>query len=137
MVKHFNPSSNHATRAVQAWQILIGLAMNRQTIRYRVLETIMHRKAMSGGTIGAILGHIAAYCIDNKLPELNLIVINATGLPGHGVPVDSDNLLSRREKVYDTDWYNIRTPSEEEFRIAFEKWGDEMALQVRANEYSV
>jgi hypothetical protein len=133
MIKHFNPRANHPTRAVQAWQILMGLAMNRQTIRYRVLETIMHRKAMSGDTSGYILGHIAAYCIDNNLPELNLIVVNAHGLPGHGILVDSESLIPRREEVYDTDWYNIRTPSEEEFRTAFEKLKDKMDLQVEAN----
>ena len=33
-MKNFNPSSKQSARAVQAWQILVGKAKNRQTVTY-------------------------------------------------------------------------------------------------------
>jgi hypothetical protein len=66
----FNPSSNHPARAVQAWQILVSTAMNRQTLTYKLLAKLMyHRDAQ--GVLDKILGHIAFYCIDHDQPRLH------------------------------------------------------------------
>ena len=43
-MKVFNPSSPHPARAVQAWQIIVGIAMNRQTITYEGLSRLMYQK---------------------------------------------------------------------------------------------
>ena len=87
-MKLFNPSSKHPARAVQAWQILVGKAMNRQTITYLELSRLMYKKDAQG-VLDKILGHIAYYCIDNKLPALTSIVVGkGRGTPGRDIPVD-------------------------------------------------
>jgi hypothetical protein len=39
-MKTFNPTSEHPGRAVQAWQILVEKAMNRQTMTYEGLSKL-------------------------------------------------------------------------------------------------
>jgi hypothetical protein len=73
-MKYFNPSSKHPARAVQAWQILISAAMNRQTITYKTLARLMYGRE-AAGVLDQILGHIASYCNDNVLPPLTSIVV--------------------------------------------------------------
>jgi hypothetical protein len=43
-MRTFNPHSGHPARAVQAWQILVGRAMNRQTVTYDGLSRLMYGK---------------------------------------------------------------------------------------------
>ena len=117
-MKLFNPSSPHAVRAVQAWQILSGLAMNRQTITYEGLSRLMYQKTAQG-VLDKILGHIAHYCNDNGLPALtSLVVGKGRGTPGKDIPVDLSTIDEQREGVYEYDWYNVYPPSEEELKIA-------------------
>lgn len=117
-MKLFNPSSPHPARAVQAWQILVGKAMNRQTITYLELSKLMYGKPAQG-VLDQILGHIAYYCIDNKLPPLTSIVVGkGRGTPGHDIPVDLSQIDTQREKVYERDWYDVYPPSENELKSA-------------------
>jgi len=118
-MKWFNPSSKHPARAVQAWQILVGAAMNRQTITYQKLGLYMYgRKAE--GVLDQILGHIASYCNDNNLPPLTSIVVNKRrGKPGKAIPVNFRKLDKERERVYAEDWYDIYPPSAEELHEAY------------------
>jgi hypothetical protein len=119
-MKVFNPSSPHAARAVQAWQILVGIAMKRQTTTYESLSQLMYNKKAQG-VLDKILGHIAYYCIDNHLPALTSIVVGkGRGTPGHDIPVDLSTIDKEREKVYNFDWYNIYPPPENELKKAFE-----------------
>lgn len=112
MIQHFNPTSTHPRRAVQAWQILISAAMNRQTHTYTSLSILMYKKPAQG-VLSSILGHIAFYCNQNDLPPLTVLVVNESGLPGSDIPV-SEDLNSLREAVYKYDWYDLYPPSEEE-----------------------
>ena len=119
-MKLFNPSSNHPARAVQAWQILIGKAMNRQTITYLELSRLMYQKDAQG-VLDRILGHLAYYCIDNKLPALTSIVVGkGRGTPGRDIPVDLSKIDEQRESVYEYDWYNVYPPTEGELKSAVE-----------------
>ena len=119
MVNRFNPHTSHAARAIQVWQILVAKAMNRQTITYEQLSTLMYGKS-AAGVLGNILGHVANYCNDNDLPPLTVIVVNSvTGLPGELIPVQSFELNAKREAVYNCDWYDIYPPSEHELNSAF------------------
>jgi hypothetical protein len=115
----FNPSSPHPARAVQAWQTLVSTATNRQTVTYKGLARLMyHRDAQ--GVLDKILGHIAFYCIDHKLPPLTSIVVGqGRGTPGHDIPMDLEKRDTEREKVYATDWYNIYPPSAEELHAFY------------------
>jgi hypothetical protein len=120
-MKTFNPSSPHPARAVQAWQILIGKAMNRQTATYEGLSRLMYQKDAQG-VLDRILGHIAYYCIENKLPPLTSIIVGkGRGTPGRDIPIDLMKVDGEREKVYDYDWYNIYPPSEDDLQAAFER----------------
>jgi hypothetical protein len=116
---NFNPTASHSDRAVQAWQILVGKAMNRQTITYQDLSILMYRRK-APGVLADILGHIAFLCIDNNFPPLTSIVVGKQrGRPGEDIPVDPTTLDQEREKVYQCDWYDIYPPSKRELAKAY------------------
>jgi len=118
-MQSFNPTSSRPARAVQAWQILICKATNRQTITYEGLSLLMFKRE-AAGVLGPIVGHIGYYCQDNGIPILTAIVVGKTsGTPGEGVLVDPANLDEERERVYNHDWFNIYPPSEGEFSAAY------------------
>ena len=118
-MQYFNPKSKSSARAVQAWQILVGMAMNRQTETYDGLAQKMFRKK-AAGVLDKILGHIAYYCLDNNLPPLTVIVVNKkSGTPGSDIPIDIDSVDALREKVFTEDWYNVYPPAEIDLSIAF------------------
>ena len=118
-MKKFNPSSKHPERAVQAWQILVSGAMNRQTLTYKGLAVFMYGRE-AAGVLDKILGHIALYCIDNKLPPLTSIVVGkGRGTPGQDIPIDLCELNREREKVYARNWYDIYPPSAEELHESY------------------
>jgi len=103
MPRKFNLTAQHPDRAVQAWQILVGMAMNRQMVTYKGLGELMFRRR-AAGVLNEILGHIAFYCNKNKLPPLTSIVVGKKrGTPGEGIPADPATLDKRREKVYQRD----------------------------------
>lgn len=115
--RSFHPNSTREERALQAWIILVGVATRRQTIRYAALaQPMFHSKALRH--MGPILGHIAAYCKENKHPDLNCIVVNTRGRAGSSIPRDSDRL---REKVFDYRWYDFMPPSPIELKAAFDR----------------
>lgn len=115
----FNPTSAHPARAVQAWQILVGKAMNRQTVTYQGLSRLMYRKN-AAGVLASILGHIAFYCIDSALPPLTSIVVGGhRGAPGKLIPIDLTKIDEEREKVFGHDLFNVYPPSEKELSAAF------------------
>lgn len=120
MKRFFNPSSPHPVRAVQAWQILVGMAMRRQTITYEALSDLMYKKKAQG-VLDRILGHIAFYCTDNNLPGLTSIVVGKRrGTPGRDIPIDPADISTEREKVYGCDWYDVYPPSEAELKTAYD-----------------
>ena len=120
-MKSFNPSSPHPARAVQAWQILVGMAMRRQTTTYEDLSGLMYNKKAQG-VLDRILGHIAFYCIDNELPALTSIVVGKRrGTPGHDIPIDISLIDKEREKVYKHNWYDTYPPLEAQLMAAYER----------------
>lgn len=116
----FNPSSSHPQRALQAWQILIGAAMNRQTLTYLGLSQKMYQKSAQG-VLDKILGHIAFFCIDNGLPALTALVVGKNrGTPGEDIPADRTKMDEIRELVFETDWYNVVPPTTEALKSSFD-----------------
>lgn len=102
-MRHFNPSSQHPARAVQAWQILVGAAMNRQTLTYEGLSKLMYGKP-AAGVLSHVLGHVAYHCIDQELPPLTSIVVGkARGTPGDDIPIELAHVDRDRELVYGLD----------------------------------
>jgi hypothetical protein len=118
-MRRFNPHSQHHERAVQAWQILIGAAGNRQTITYGCLGKAMY-PGKASGVLNKVLGHVAFYCKANRLPVLTSIVVGKRrGTPGHNIPLDLRDVDKEREKVYKCKWYKLYPPSAEELHEAF------------------
>lgn len=116
MVQHF---SDWPRRAVQAWMILVGMAMNRQTTTCAGLSNLMYNKETAAG-LGNILGHIACYCDDNELPRLNILVVGKNcGTPEGTDPLDPNEIDAIREAVYATNWYDIVPPNAEDLAGAF------------------
>ena len=121
MSKTFNPTSAHPDRALQAWQILIGAAMNRRTLTYLGLSRLMFQKE-AAGVLDKILGHVAYYCIDNNLPALTAIVVGkGRGSPGADIPVDRNRMDEIRESVYEHDWYNVFPPTHEQLKQSHDR----------------
>lgn len=121
MIRTFNPTSENPARAVQAWQILVGKAMNRQTVAYVGLSKLMYGRE-AAGVLARILGHIAFYCQDNNIPVLTALVIEkGLGRPGDRIPLDPEKIDEERERVYEHNWYDIYPPSEAELVAAHEK----------------
>ena len=117
-MRKFNPTAKHPDRAVQAWLILVNAAMNRQTLTYEGLSMLMYGHE-AAGVLNKILGHIAFYCIDEKLPPLTSIVVGKKGgVPGAEIPIDLTQIDSERERVYNTDWFDIYPPTPNEFSDA-------------------
>ena len=74
----------------------------------------------AAGVLDRILGHIAFYCKEHSLPQLNAIVVNKeTGKPGHEIPLPSEHFKSETQKVFDEDWYDIHPPSKEALITAY------------------
>lgn len=95
----------HSERAFQIWQVLIGLAHNRQTFTYEKLGDSI---GMGAGTLAQPLGYIMRYCDRNNLPPLTVLVVNkVTGILGTGLTTLED-LNRDREKVYKYKWYKRR-----------------------------
>ena len=118
-MKYFNPSSKREDRALQAWQILIGAAMNRQTLTYLLLSKKMFQKN-AAGVLDKTLGHIAFYCADNDLPPLTTIVVGKSrGTPGLDIPLDPEEYDAAREEVYEFDWYDVYPPTASELLEAY------------------
>lgn len=120
MAKRFSDNEKirrHPYRAMQAWQILVGAAMNRQTLTYVGLSRLMYGKPASG-VLDEILGHIAFYCNDHNLPPLTALVVNSSsGVPGDGIPIE--NVPSVREDVYKFDWFDVLPPRAKALGSAF------------------
>ncbi len=107
-------SSTRSVRAVQAWQILVSCAMNRQIITYKELSEYMFEHE-AAGVLSQILCRIAMYCEKHELPALTSIVVNSnTGVPGSQIPI-SRNLDAERARVHACNWYIIIPPSEKDY----------------------
>ena len=120
-MKKFNPTAEHPARAVQAWQILVGKAINRQTVTYEGLSKLMDGKE-AAGVLAAILGHIAFYCQDNDVPALTTLVLEkGTGKPSDGIPLEPTRIDEEREKVYQYDCYDVYPPSEIDLAAAYRR----------------
>lgn len=118
-MKSFNPTSNHPDRALQSWQILIAAAKNRQTFTYLGLSQLMYQKD-AAGVLDKVLGHVAFFCSDNKLPALTSIVVGKSrGTPGADIPVDPKVMDREREKVYAFDWYDVYPPTPAQLAQSF------------------
>ena len=112
MLRRFSKGMSQSERAVQAWNILIGKAENRQTLNYGELSKLMN---YGSNHLGGVLYHLKAYCEQNDLPRLSYLVVNKEkGQPG-GIEKSS---FEEQESIFNIDWYEIITPTAKEFKDA-------------------
>jgi len=84
MVRIFDSIWTREAKTLQIWQILIGLAHNRQTITYKILSKLPGYKGVEVFT--QLLDPIMRYCKQNQLPPLTRLVVNEnTGSPDGGL----------------------------------------------------
>lgn len=118
MVKKFEENARLAHRAVQIWQILVGMAHTRRTTTYKELASLLGYAG--AGVLGRQLGHIMFFCAQNELPPLTALVVNAeTGLPGEGLETKGE-LHREREQVFNFNWYALVPPSAEDYERAWQ-----------------
>jgi hypothetical protein len=119
MVRRFGERGyvGRESRAQQIYQILVSAAHNRQIMTYKLLAELV---GFGGsGVFADMLGCIASWCNEHKLPPLTSLVVNEkTGLAGHGIPVKKAHMY--REKVYALEWFKVVPPTREELRRAYE-----------------
>lgn len=115
-VEYFSNIKKNPYRALQIYQILVGLAKERKTVTYGILADWLGYAG--AGVFASQLGHIMNWCDQNGLPPLTILVVNTgTGLPGAGLitPVD---LHKEREKVFNFDWFDVVPPTPIELSAA-------------------
>lgn len=112
----FSDNRKAEFRALQIWHILVCAAENRQTLTYKILAGRMGYEK-GAHVLSNSLGHVAHYCNLNRLPPLTaLVVTQKTGLPGDGIPVEES--LTKRDKVFGCDWFDIIPPTPDELKEA-------------------
>lgn len=115
--KRFSEIGTRPARALQIYQILIGLAYNRQTMTYGQLAGILNYGG--AGVFAGTLDHIKHWCDREGHPALTTLVVNqATGLPGEGFTTSTD-LHAGREKVFNHVWFDIVPPTMDELAAAY------------------
>lgn len=120
MPTYFTDNSHVHTRALQIYQVLVGLAWNRQTISYGALSTNQMGGYGSGGILDRPLGCIMGWCYENGLPPLTVLVVNdETGVPGQGLMTVPDGKWPvAQQRVFAFNWFAIMPPSLLELREA-------------------
>ncbi len=97
-------------RAHRAWPELVKVAMERRTATYGELGGaigIHHR------TVRYVLSIIQTYCLEENLPPLTILIVNASGKPGSGfIAHDLENFQSGLEEVWDFAWKELENPFE-------------------------
>jgi len=123
MVAYFAQNSHVPTRALQIYQVLIGLAWNRQTITYGDLSRCQMDGFGSGGILDRPLGCIMGWCYENGLEQLTVLVVrDDTGVPGVGLSVvPAGTWPEAQQRVFHRNWFVIMPPSLTELGEAGER----------------
>jgi putative restriction endonuclease len=133
MTTLFVDDSHVHTRALQIYQVLLGLAWNRQTITYGYLSREPMEGYGSGGILNRPLGCIMGWCYENGLEPLTVLVVNdETGVPGVGlITVPDGNWPAAQQRVFDFNWFSIMPPTLVELRESGERAQNETLLPPR------
>lgn len=124
MISFFVEDSHYYTRALQIYQVLIGLAWNRQTVTYGSLSTEQMEGYGGGGILNWPLGYIMGWCYENGLEPLTVLVVNdETGVPGVGlITVPDGNWAAAQQRVFKfRRWFSIMPPSIDALRECGER----------------
>lgn len=99
---------NHEHRAFQAWNILVEVAGQSQTITYKELA---ERIGVHPRACRYFLDPMQQYCLEEKLPPITSIIVNPNAQSAEGViSWDTDNLEDGQEFVFRYNWKNYPNP---------------------------
>lgn len=99
-------------RAMQLWPLLSYAAINRQTLTYDVVASLI---GVSKHGLGQCLEPVQAYCIQHDLPPLTVLVVSkTTGMPGPGF-IAAEDIPEAHARAFDYDWLAHGAPSLEDF----------------------
>jgi hypothetical protein len=116
-------------QAQRIWLVLTGFVSSPirkpsdpETITYGELAVAMGMDPRAGVTLGRQLGIVGRFCLDNDLPALNAIVVNAeTGFPGDYVVLSPGKTARKEQKaVLVQDWYEVGVPTTSQLRKVWE-----------------
>jgi hypothetical protein len=101
-------------RAVQAWQVLIAAAHQRQTLTYSLLA---ERVGLAAAQLAEPLSMVARYCAARRFPPITVLVVQAdVGRPAPGFHWASDADYAR-EAVFQHPWFTLLPPAAHDFAV--------------------
>jgi hypothetical protein len=140
MTEFLKRYKNHGERlpvqAQRVWIILVARVqwfkksgLHEVLITYGDLAEAMGMDRRAGRTLARPLWIIGRICLDNDVPALNSIVVNAKdNEPGSGVIHHSTRSVTQEQKaVAKFDWFTIRPPSTGMLRRVWEGIPDDIA----------
>lgn len=134
--RRFKRGDRVYVQAQQLWLILTAQVMQWPHLRpalitYGELALKMgYADARAGHNLGRQLGIVGHYCLRNRLPALNSIVVDrGTDAPGDGVVHHDERSVTQEQRaVMREDWFRVRVPTTGTFRKVWESMkgdGDE------------
>ena len=68
--------------------------------------------------LGDFLGPVAAYCVRERYPQLTVLVVDETGVPGDKYP-GGKNFYMEQSRVFAFEWLDKHVPTPDHFESAW------------------
>ena len=109
-------------RALQAYQVLIAAAHNRQVLTYGIVGDLI---GVPRQAVSSHLAHIMRYCEQHSLPPLTVLVVQkGSGMPGTGLSTTTD-VNRDREQVFQHNWFGMKPLTVADLKVATEAAEDD------------
>lgn len=131
IIRRYQRGDRHYVQAQRIWLILASFVSgptrkdnDARTITYGEVAVLMGYDPRAGLTLHKALGIVGWYCLRNKLPALNSIVVNKSGEPGDEVVLtDGKTPAQERNAVFDVNWLEYGVPSTGTLRKVYAHYG--------------
>jgi hypothetical protein len=130
-IRRYSAGDRIYVQAQRIWLILAGFVSgptrapdDPNLITYGDVALLMgYVDARAGHMLSRQLGIVGNCCLENKLPALNSIVVNAiTKAPGHDVVLGPGRTVAQEQAaVFNQDWYSVGVPTTAMLRKVWEK----------------
>lgn len=98
-------------QTAKLWNILVYRASQGALITYAEIKKEMELSMVPASF--SYMRRIQEYCLQNKLPPLTILAVDAEGVPGAGfIAWPLENLVEGRNLVFDKNWNEIVNPWE-------------------------
>ncbi len=113
------PIMTNPQRALQLWSLLAFAAKRRTILTF---EEVADLTGLPKFGLAHVLGHVAQYCKDKRLPGLtSLVVFNATGKPPDSVYKTAKDVAAEQWKCFHHDWRKGRPSSDQDMKKPWTK----------------